>query len=308
MSSGRRWVKTVNSLTARPRARSARARRRRAPRLRRPAGTIQANVSRLPFGPGSPEETKRITPAPSASAARPTSSSASRRASGSRTTPPLPTRARPTSNWGLTIASASQSPPRHAIAGPSTFVSEMKETSATASVGWLVRRGPWSGQHRRGQLARVRALEHLHPRVLAEPVVEDPVADVDRDDLARPSLQQAVGEAACRRADVERAPSRHLEPRCVERIRELDAAARDVGVALLDDEELLGIDHLTRLLGATAPAAQHHLARHHRRRGPCAGWEQPALGQQGVQTLLAHGGTLAQKPRPQGACTAGGEG
>ena len=58
------------------------------------------------------------------------------------------------------------------------------------------------------QVARVHAFEYDHARVVAQPPVELSVADVERDDARGAALQQHVGEAAGRRADVERAAPR----------------------------------------------------------------------------------------------------
>ena len=77
-------------------------------------------------------------------------------------------------------------------------------------------------------MARVRALEHDDARVGAQLRVELAVADVDRVHARGAALQQAVGEAAGRRADVEADAARGIEPERVERARELLAAARHV--------------------------------------------------------------------------------
>src|SRR5439155_15926313 len=111
------------------------AARRRGPASRRAGSHSQMNVSRLPFGPGRPEGWKPSTAAPSCSAACATPSSAARRAPASRTTPPLPTRPRPSSNWGFTSASTSWRSPMHASTAPRTLAREMNETSTTATSG-----------------------------------------------------------------------------------------------------------------------------------------------------------------------------
>ena len=102
VSPARRWVSTVATrLTARPRAPPPRG-RARAPRGRpRPAS---ANVSRLPAGPGSPEEAKPSTAAPCSRAAAPTAHAAPRAAAPGRARrrPCRPARG-PTSNCGLTM-------------------------------------------------------------------------------------------------------------------------------------------------------------------------------------------------------------
>ena len=59
--------------------------------------------------------------------------------------------------------------------------------------------------------------------------MELPVADVERNDARRASLQQAVGEAAGRRSDVEAERSFDADPERVERVRELLTAPRDEG-------------------------------------------------------------------------------
>ena len=72
----------------------------------------------------------------------------------------------------------------------------MKETSIVAR----------SGAERKlagVEVARVAALDHGHPGIVAQAPVELAVGDVERDDPRRAALQQAVGEAAGRGADVE---------------------------------------------------------------------------------------------------------
>ena len=56
-----------------------------------------------------------------------------------------------------------------------------------------------------GQRARVDAFEDDDARIVPQPPIELPVADVERDDAGGAAPQQHVGEAAGRRADVERA-------------------------------------------------------------------------------------------------------
>ena len=64
--------------------------------------------------------------------------------------------------------------------------------------------------------------------IAAQPPVELPAADVERDDAGRAALQQDVGEAAGGGADIERAASVRVDAERVERAGELDAAAADV--------------------------------------------------------------------------------
>ena len=77
------------------------------------------------------------------------------------------------------------------------------------------------GQLRRLQRAGVGALDHRHPRVLAQRPVELAVGDVERDDVLRARLQQAVREPAGRGADVEAAPPRESSPRASSALRSL---------------------------------------------------------------------------------------
>ena len=134
-------------------------------------------------------------------APRPTSGSAARRCAGSRTTPPLPTASRPTSNCGLIIARQSRRGAAQPSTAGSTFVSEMNDTSITIM----------SGDTRDPGLkdARVLALHDRHPRVAAQPQ-STRQGDVNRGHVRSPA-QQAVGEAAGRGADIERVRAGDIE-------------------------------------------------------------------------------------------------
>ncbi len=103
------------------------------------------------------------------------------------------------------------------------------------------------------------------------------------------ALEQAVGEAAGRRADVERAAARDRDLQRVERVGELDAAARDVRRRTVDLELDRRIDQLPRFLGPAPAGTQVHLTGDHGRGGACARFEQPALREQGVQADAGHG-------------------
>ena len=65
-------------------------------------------------------------------------------------------------------------------------------------------------------------------------------------------LQQAVREAAGRRADVQAAPSGDVEPELRQRVGELDPATRDEARRLVDRDLDVRIDELARLLRALA--------------------------------------------------------
>src|SRR5580765_4544756 len=60
------------------------------------------------------------------------------------------------------------------------------------------------GKRELGELAGIRALEHGHARVVAQPLVKLAAPDVERDHARRAALEQDVGEAAGRGTDVER--------------------------------------------------------------------------------------------------------
>ena len=126
---------------------------------------------------------------------------------GSRMTP-LRTSSRPASNCGFT--SATTSAPRRSSGGTTGRIwrSEMNDTSMmTMSTG--------PGRSRERQAAGVEVLDDDDARVVAQRPVELAVADVERDDARRAALQQHVGEAAGRGADVERlAAARRRCRRC----------------------------------------------------------------------------------------------
>ena len=216
-------------------------------------------------------------------AASPTATSAARRSAGSRTTPPLPTRSRPTSNWGLTSASTSWGSPRQRSTAGSTLVREMKETSTTARSATEP-----PAKHRGSEGTRIGALQHPHPRVGAQAVVELSITHVHRDHRGGAALQQAVCEPPRRGPHVERRASRHGDIGTPQRVLQLDPPTRDEPRALVHAESHVRRDHLPRLLGALATRADPHLARHHGGRGAAARREQAALGEKGVQTLLGH--------------------
>ena len=110
--------------------------RRRPAHPARPGSASQTNDSRLPLGPGSPEDAKPSTERRSRRGSRaPRRRARATRSPASRTTPPLPIRSRPTSNCGLTMASASKRSAAQASTAGSTLVSEMNDTSATIRSG-----------------------------------------------------------------------------------------------------------------------------------------------------------------------------
>src|SRR5829696_7540017 len=67
-----------------------------------------------------------------------------------------------------------------------------------------------------GGLAGVRPLEHGDPRIFADPGVQLSVADVERDHACCPALEQDVGEAAGRGAEVQGVAARRVDSERVE--------------------------------------------------------------------------------------------
>ena len=224
--------------------------------------------------------------------ASPTATSAARRAAGSRTTPPLPTRSRGDLELGLDErehvvgrGEAAEHGGQHLGEGDERDVHHRE-------VGH-------DRKHCRLQRARVGALQHAHPRIAAQAVVELSITNVHRDHRGGAALQQAVGEAPRRRPHIERNTPRHRDLGARQRVLQLDPPARHIPRALGDAYLHIGRDHLPRLLRAPAACADAHLPRHHRGRGAAARVKQPALGQKGVQTLLAHVRTVSAPPPRQ---------
>ena len=132
-------------------------------------------------------------------------------------------------------------------------------------------------------MAGVDALEHGDALVGAQPGMELPVADVERDHPSGAALQEAVGEATRRGAEVEAVPPRGIDLERVERVRELLAAAGDEPRRALDVE--LGV---VGDLRAGLREARHEPGEHERLRLRAALGE-TALDEQDVEPL-AHAG------------------
>ena len=156
----------------------------------------------------------------------------------SRTTPPFPTRSRPSSNCGFTSASRSNRGAAQATTAGSTLAQSDERHVDGDQVGRVRKLA-------RLQVARVAALEHGDALVVANPPVELAVADVDGHDLGGTRLQQAVGEAPGRRADVEAAPAGDFDlVELAQRPLELQPPARHVARPLADaDADVLGHQH-----------------------------------------------------------------
>ena len=106
------------------------------------------------------------------------------------------------------------------------------------------------------------------------------VAHVDRHDPRRAPLEQAVGEAAGRRAEVEAVEAGHVEAHGVERVGELLPAAGDEARRRLDRQLRVLVD-----LRAGLRVAGHEPGEDERLRLRAALGE-PALDEQDVEPLL----------------------
>ena len=82
------------------------------------------------------------------------------------------------------------------------------------------------GQERCGQIADIGVLERDHVGARAQFRMQLTASDIDCVDLPRPALEQHLGEAAGRGADIESNPPRRIEAEMIERGRKLHTAAR----------------------------------------------------------------------------------
>ena len=96
------------------------------------------------------------------------------------------------------------------------------------------------GERRGGQGPGVRPLHRDDPRIAAQRLGELAAPDVEGVDAARAALQQDVGEAAGRRADVEADAARRVDLERIERGGQLVAAAADVRLGADDRERRVG--------------------------------------------------------------------
>ncbi len=131
----------------------------------------------------------------------------------------------------------------------------------------------------------VRLLQRHHLGPAAQARMQLVAADVDREDAARAAREQDLGEAAGRGADIEADATRDVDRQPVERMGELDPAARDPGKGGLgrergiDRDRLGGFAHGRAVGGDVAGrdgglrlgAAVEQAARHQQKVGPLAG-------------------------------------
>ena len=124
----------------------------------------------------------------------------------------------------------------------------------------------------RGKRARVDPFDRDHARIGAQLPVQLSVAHVDGHDPRGAALQERVGKPPGRGADVEAEASGDVDAEGVERRRELDSAARDVGMLAAGEhdvgvrpDERAGLAH--HLAVHTDLTGQDHGARAFARRG-----------------------------------------
>ncbi len=110
------------------------------------------------------------------------------------------------------------------------------------------------------QIPDIGPLEHDHARILAQPPVEQPIADIDGVDARRAALEQHIGEPAGRGAHIDRDQPIRREAKAVERVGQLVAAAAGVGQRGGDLDIGVGQHHIAGL-GASTPPTRTEPAR-----------------------------------------------
>ena len=125
----------------------------------------------------------------------------------------------------------------HASSAGATVSSEMKDRSATA-------RSTAPPRSAAVRLRTLHALPHRDPGIGAQRPRELTTPDVDRLDVRRAALEEAVGEPAGRRAGVERADPFDADLEPLERRGELLATTRHVARRRPVDPDRLVVAHL----------------------------------------------------------------
>jgi hypothetical protein len=112
-----------------------------------------------------------------------------------------------------------------------------------------------------GEPARVCPVEDEHASVVVEALVELSVADVDGDHAGGAALEQDIGEAAGRRAEVDCVKAARIDAERVEAVCELLAATRDVRRPALDGQLGVLVDLLAGLVVARDLPGHHERLR-----------------------------------------------
>ena len=171
-------------------------------------------LSRLPAGPGRPEEQYRWTPSPTARAASPAEHQRLQPVVGVPHDPTLPHPAAP--QFELRLHQREQVEARRGAGdhrGQHLGEGDEREVHHD-QVGPVL-------QGRGVQPPGVHPFHHDHAAILTQPPVELSVADVHAGHPGRPVLQQAVREPAGGGPQVQRAPALDLDVEALERPLEL---------------------------------------------------------------------------------------
>jgi len=136
------------------------------------------------------------------------------------------------------------------------------------------------------QIAGVHALHHHHPWVLAQPEVQLAAPHVDGVDSRGAALKEAVREASRRCPDIGGDRARDIDPKSVQSVLQLVAAATGVARTFHQTQPRALVHHASRL---DSPLVIHqYRARHHG--NPCllAAVDEAALQKQDIQPPFAH--------------------
>jgi len=101
-------------------------------------------------------------------------------------------------------------------------------------------------------------------------------------------LKHAVAEAPGRGTDIKAVASGNVDFEGLERVLELDAAARYIAWALSDDQIGLRLDQLTRPQGKWAVMSELHLSGPYGSGRSRTRGKSSTLGEQGVEALARH--------------------
>jgi len=131
------------------------------------------------------------------------------------------------------------------------------------------------------EVAAIDALAGHHAGVAANFPMQLVVPDIEGMHARRAALEEAIGEAAGRGADIEAHAAGGIDSEGVERRFELEAAAADVFFGLQHGHRRVRPHSVARL--ARAPTVDFHDTSHQRALGFFAGFEQPARNEQRIE-------------------------
>ena len=146
----------------------------------------------------------------------------------------------------------------------------------------------------------VGAFDHRDARIAADLPVQLRVPDVQGNDMARPALEEHIGEAAGGGANVEGHCAGGVDTERVERLHQLQSTATDPGMVGTDHADLgVHVHHGPRLLRAVPTDVD--LPGENQGASLLAGLDQPLVHQQGVE---AHPGGHVRRSTIQRAMPA----